>query len=131
LTPQQQKQQQAQAAAAGLADKLTSSMMEQENSRNQGATTLTNDIRDSNNVGQLAGEGSSDRCITITSPGAQALQQSNLTPQQQKQQQAQAAAAGLAALHGFLVVRVGRTGGIQVSDLNRDWRSGLVESLHL
>jgi cation-transporting ATPase 13A1 len=35
---------------------------------------------------------------TITSPGAQALQQanSNLTPQQQRQQQAQAAAAGLA-----------------------------------
>jgi cation-transporting ATPase 13A1 len=30
LTPQQQRQQQAQAAAAGLADKLTSSMMEQE-----------------------------------------------------------------------------------------------------
>ncbi|EAA63717.1 hypothetical protein AN3146.2 [Aspergillus nidulans FGSC A4] len=33
---------------------------------------------------------------TITSPGAQALQQSNLTPQQQRQQQAQQAAAGFA-----------------------------------
>lgn len=33
---------------------------------------------------------------TITSPGAQALQQQNLNPQQQRQQQAQVAAAGLA-----------------------------------
>ncbi|KAK9855077.1 hypothetical protein MYU51_003491 [Penicillium brevicompactum] len=33
---------------------------------------------------------------TITSPGAQALQQQNANPQQQRQQQAQAAAAGLA-----------------------------------
>ncbi|OKO99347.1 Manganese-transporting ATPase 1, partial [Penicillium subrubescens] len=41
---------------------------------------------------------SGEEIPTITSPGAQALQQanSNLTPQQQRQQQAQAAAAGLA-----------------------------------
>ncbi|KAJ5516224.1 ATPase P-type K/Mg/Cd/Cu/Zn/Na/Ca/Na/H-transporter [Penicillium freii] len=40
--------------------------------------------------------GTPETIPTITSPGAQALQESNLTPQQQKQQKAQAAAAGLA-----------------------------------
>ncbi|CAG8908491.1 unnamed protein product [Penicillium egyptiacum] len=43
-----------------------------------------------------AAGGTPEAIPTITSPGAQALQQSNLTPQQQKQQKAQAAAAGLA-----------------------------------
>ncbi|KAL6240001.1 hypothetical protein BDW75DRAFT_226706 [Aspergillus navahoensis] len=38
----------------------------------------------------------SEAIPTITSPGAQALQQSNLTPQQKRQQQAQQAAAGFA-----------------------------------
>ncbi|OQE07865.1 hypothetical protein PENVUL_c012G01543 [Penicillium vulpinum] len=43
-----------------------------------------------------AAGGTPEAIPTITSPGAQALQQSDLTPQQLKKQQAQAAAAGLA-----------------------------------
>ncbi|KAJ5561313.1 ATPase P-type K/Mg/Cd/Cu/Zn/Na/Ca/Na/H-transporter [Penicillium sp. DV-2018c] len=52
--------------------------------------------REAQRKGGAITAGGAEPIPTITSPGAQALQQSNLTPQQQKQQQAQAAAAGLA-----------------------------------
>lgn len=52
--------------------------------------------REAQRKGAAITAGSPEAIPTITSPGAQALQQSNLNPQQQRQQQAQAAAAGLA-----------------------------------
>ncbi|KAJ5094361.1 hypothetical protein N7456_010222 [Penicillium angulare] len=54
--------------------------------------------REASKKGAAAGAAikAGEQIPTITSPGAQALQQQNLTPQQQRHQNAQAAAAGLA-----------------------------------